>query len=114
METVVHCPAQGTLQSAMKMLIDVFQAHAQDDADKLHLNRWEMKDLFKRELLELIQNSKEPFRSFEIMDNLDKNRDCKVDFEEFVSVATKLIMLSHPYFNGGCNEDCGAPRCGVR
>ncbi|KAL7393909.1 hypothetical protein ABVT39_017590 [Epinephelus coioides] len=94
----VYCPEQGTLESAMNMLVDVFQSHALQDGDKFHLNRWEMKDLFQRELRQLLESSKDIQKSCQIIDDLDKNRDGKVDFEEFVSVATKLIMCCHSYF----------------
>ncbi|XP_037639917.1 protein S100-A1-like isoform X2 [Sebastes umbrosus] len=96
--TIVYAPSK--LEEAMNMLLGVFEKYAVKHGDRLQLSGSEMRNLFREELQELMKEaSNRPQKFGEILSSLDKNLDGQVNFEEFVSMATKLIMCTSSYFD---------------
>ncbi|XP_029928379.1 protein S100-A1 [Myripristis murdjan] len=88
------------LENAMDNLMDVFNYYATRDGDKFSLSRSELKGLLRGELCHYLEASRDPRMVDEIMCDLDKNMDGKVNFEEFVGLVTRLTVASCGYFDG--------------
>nr|XP_020513893.2 protein S100-A1-like [Labrus bergylta] len=82
------------LEDAMNTLIDVFRSHSHRDGDGDYLSRREMRELFNAELGQFLTASRCPVRVGEVLAGMDQNLDGKVDFEEFVSMLTKIAVYS--------------------
>ncbi|KAK1894875.1 Protein S100-A1 [Dissostichus eleginoides] len=83
----------------MQHILEVFYKRAHKDGDDLHLSRREMMDLYRQEFhVFLEQATGNPHKLAEIMTGQDEDQDGRVDFQEFVSMAAKLMMCGHPYF----------------
>ncbi|XP_035529093.1 protein S100-A1-like [Morone saxatilis] len=94
----------GKLVSAMSSLVELFECYALKDGDRLHLSRREMSNMFHEELGDLIQRSKDPQKTGEILTNMDQNLDGQVDFEEFVSMTVQDAVMNSRSLEGGVQK----------
>ncbi|XP_041649885.1 protein S100-A1-like [Cheilinus undulatus] len=87
-----------TLQECMDNLVDVFHSYSKKCGDKYTLNYTELVILINNELSAYLGTKKNPRRVSEIMAKMDKNKDGKVDFREFVAIIADLTAACHDFF----------------
>ncbi|XP_029918917.1 ictacalcin-like [Myripristis murdjan] len=85
------------LTHAMTLLIKVFYKYSGKDGDKFTLSKGEVKDLLQSELPELKScgNKADIDKWF---NDLDANKDNTVDFQEFVTLAACLTLMTNEFF----------------
>ncbi|XP_053316403.1 protein S100-P-like [Spea bombifrons] len=86
------------LETAVAMIIDVFDRYAATEGDKDSLTKGELKTLVEKELPGILSSAKENDASEELLKDLDQNGDSKVDFNEFVVFAAALASIGHERF----------------
>uniref|UniRef100_A0A8C5LW82 Protein S100 n=1 Tax=Leptobrachium leishanense TaxID=445787 RepID=A0A8C5LW82_9ANUR len=86
------------LETAICIIIDVFDKHSRTDGNNMTLSKGEMKTLLEKELPWLLSRSKKKNASNKLMKDLDENGDNEVDFNEFVTLVAALTCLAHKRF----------------
>ncbi|OCT99306.1 protein S100-P [Xenopus laevis] len=87
------------LETAIAMIIDVFDRYASTEGNKLTLTKGEMKTLLEKELPEILVNAKEKDTCEKLMKDLDENGDSEVDFNEFIIFVAAITCLGHRKFS---------------
>ncbi|XP_006258970.1 protein S100-P [Alligator mississippiensis] len=86
------------LETAMGMIIAVFDRYAATEGNKLTLTKAELKTLLEKELPNFLESAKDKDALDKILKNLDENRDSEVDFNEFVVFVAAMTSCCHKYF----------------
>ncbi|XP_036620259.1 protein S100-P [Trichosurus vulpecula] len=85
------------LETAMGMLIDVFDRYAGTDSNKETLTKEELKTLLEKEFPNFVKNGKNNEAIDKLFENLDNNKDAQVDFNEFMIFTAALTVTCHKY-----------------
>uniref|UniRef100_A0A4X2LTZ6 Protein S100-P n=2 Tax=Vombatus ursinus TaxID=29139 RepID=A0A4X2LTZ6_VOMUR len=85
------------LETAMGMLIDVFDRYAGTDGNKETLTKGELKTLMEKEFPNFVKNGKNNEVVDKLFADLDNNGDSQVDFNEFVVFVAALTSACHKY-----------------
>ncbi|XP_058481359.1 protein S100-P-like isoform X1 [Solea solea] len=87
-----------TLETAMEMLVKVFETYAKADGDKDTLTKAELKNLLEKELPCLCKRPKSVQSAEKIEDKMSKlmdlNGDKLVNFQEFLVFVATVTCLS--------------------
>ncbi|NXP08216.1 S100P protein, partial [Thinocorus orbignyianus] len=86
------------LETAMGMIIAVFDKYAKSDGNRQALTRAELKILLEKEFPNFLSSGKDKGAIDKVFKNLDENGDSQVDFKEFVIFVATLTCLCHKYF----------------
>ncbi|XP_063315933.1 protein S100-P-like [Pelobates fuscus] len=86
------------LETAMVMIMDVFDKYACTEGNKTTLTKGEMKTLVEKELPGILSTAKEKDASDELLKDLDENGDSEVDFQEFAIFVVALCTIGHARF----------------
>ncbi|XP_053439877.1 protein S100-Z-like [Nycticebus coucang] len=86
------------LAMAMDTLIRVFHRYSCKEGDRFKLNKGELKMLLQQEFTDFLLCQKDPQLVDKIMQDLDANKDNKVDFNEFVVMVVALTVACNDYF----------------
>uniref|UniRef100_A0A8C5M0N5 Protein S100 n=1 Tax=Leptobrachium leishanense TaxID=445787 RepID=A0A8C5M0N5_9ANUR len=86
------------LETAICMIIEVFDKYSRTDGNNMTLSKGEMKTLLEKELPWLLSSAKKKDASDKLMKDLDENSDNEVDFNEFVTLVAALTCLGHKRF----------------
>ncbi|CAH2299768.1 S100-P [Pelobates cultripes] len=86
------------LETAMVMIMDVFDRYACTEGNKTTLTKGEMKTLVEKELPGIFSAAKEKDASDKLLKDLDENGDCEVDFQEFAIFVVALCTIGHARF----------------
>ncbi|NXO59338.1 S100P protein, partial [Aramus guarauna] len=86
------------LETAMEMIIAVFDKYAKADGNTQTLTKAELKTLLENELPKFLTSGKDKNTIDNLFKSLDENRDSQVDFKEFVIFVTALTCCCHRYF----------------
>ncbi|XP_063779741.1 protein S100-P [Pseudophryne corroboree] len=86
------------LETAIVMIIDVFDKYASTEGDKNSLTKGELKTLFEKELPGFIENAKDKDACDKILKDLDHDGDSKIDFNEFIVFVATLTSIGHERF----------------
>ncbi|KAE8629046.1 hypothetical protein XENTR_v10000338 [Xenopus tropicalis] len=86
------------LETAIAMIIDVFDRYAGTEGNKLTLTKGEMKTLLEKELPGILGSAKEKDACEQLMKDLDENGDSEVDFNEFIIFVAAITCLGHKKF----------------
>ncbi|NXL08398.1 S100P protein, partial [Mesembrinibis cayennensis] len=86
------------LETAMGMIIAVFDKYAKADGNRQALTKAELKTLLEKELPNFISSGKDKDAIDKVFRNLDENGDSQVDFKEFVIFVSALTCCCHKYF----------------
>ncbi|EPY79527.1 S100 calcium binding protein, zeta-like protein [Camelus ferus] len=79
-------------------MIMIFHRYSCREGDRFKLNKGELKMLLQRELTDFLSCQKDPELVDKIMQDLDANKDNKVDFNEFVVMVAALTVACNDYF----------------
>ncbi|XP_074083454.1 protein S100-P [Macrotis lagotis] len=88
------------LETAMGMLIDVFDRYSGTEGNKDTLTKGELKTLMEKEFPNFVKNGKNNDQVEKLFKNLDNNGDSQVDFNEFIILVAALTSACHKY----CHE----------
>nr|XP_019961345.1 PREDICTED: protein S100-A1-like [Paralichthys olivaceus]XP_019961346.1 PREDICTED: protein S100-A1-like [Paralichthys olivaceus] len=105
------CTIQKKLDGAMDTIIEVFQSYAGKGGDRFKLNFVELKNLIQTEMN--IKDSWDLTKVLAIMDDLDKNKDGNVSFEEFMCLITKIALYKNAIFKNYTPMDFQCGQIGV-
>ncbi|KAM4707408.1 protein S100-P-like [Discoglossus pictus] len=83
------------LETAMVMIINVFDRYACAEGCKKTLNKGELKTLLEKELPGILANCKDKDAQDKIMKDLDEDTDGAVSFKEFTILVATLTILGH-------------------
>ncbi|NWS39220.1 S100P protein, partial [Probosciger aterrimus] len=86
------------LETAMGMIIAVFDKYAKADGDRQTLTKAELKALLENEFPNFLASGKDKDAIDKVFKNLDENGDSQVDFKEFVIFVAALTCCCHKYF----------------
>ncbi|XP_061235620.1 protein S100-P [Neopsephotus bourkii] len=86
------------LETAMGMIIAVFDKYAKADGDRQNLTKAELKILLENEFPNFLASGKDKDAIDKVFKNLDENGDSQVDFKEFVIFVAALTCCCHKYF----------------
>ncbi|XP_043828710.1 protein S100-P [Dromiciops gliroides] len=85
------------LETAMGMLIDVFDRYSGTEGNKETLTKGELKTLMEKEFPNFVKNGKNNEVVEKLFKNLDDNGDSEVDFNEFIVFVAALTSACHKY-----------------
>uniref|UniRef100_A0A8C5LY32 Protein S100 n=1 Tax=Leptobrachium leishanense TaxID=445787 RepID=A0A8C5LY32_9ANUR len=83
------------LETAICIIIDVFDKHSRTDGNNMTLSKGEMKTLLEKELPWLLSCAKKKNASDKLMKDLDENGDNEVDFIEFLTLLSAVTCFGH-------------------
>ncbi|XP_078132276.1 protein S100-P-like [Sander vitreus] len=83
------------LETAMAILMKVFDQYAAADGKAVSLSKAEVKTLLEKELPQLIKAAKNKDDVDKMIKGLDFNGDAEVDFEEFVVLVAAVTCSCH-------------------
>ncbi|KAM9381581.1 protein S100-P [Phaethornis superciliosus] len=86
------------LETAMGMLIAVFDKYANSDGNRNSLSKAELRSLLEKEFPNFISSGKDKDAIDKVFKNLDDNGDSQVDFKEFMIFVAALTCCCHKYF----------------
>ncbi|NXK72668.1 S100P protein, partial [Amazona guildingii] len=86
------------LETAMGMIIAVFDKYAKADGDRQALTKAELKTLLENEFPNFLASGKDKDAIDKVFKSLDENGDSQVDFKEFVIFVAALTCCCHKYF----------------
>ncbi|XP_019958016.1 ictacalcin-like [Paralichthys olivaceus] len=86
------------VQKAMGHLINAFHRYSKKEGDELFLSKGELKELLENELKEMLGNSADKTAIDRIFNDLDHNKDNKVDFAEYTAMVCSLTQMCHEFF----------------
>ncbi|XP_029447399.1 protein S100-P [Rhinatrema bivittatum] len=85
------------LETAMCMLIAVFDEYSAAEGSKKTLSKAELKTLMEKELPGFLSNSKDKDAVNKFFKELDVNGDSEVDFNEFIILMAALTCICHEF-----------------
>ncbi|XP_029943807.1 protein S100-P-like [Salarias fasciatus] len=83
------------LETAMSILMNVFDTYAGADGKPDSLSKTETKTLLQKELPGLLQAAKNQGEVDKLLQGLDFNGDAEVDFGEFVVMVAAITCACH-------------------
>ncbi|XP_056411072.1 protein S100-P-like [Hyla sarda] len=86
------------LETAMALLIDVFDKYASTEGNKNSLTKGELKTMMDKELPGIMGKAKDKDECDKLLKDLDENGDNEVDFNEFIIFVAALTCLGHERF----------------
>ncbi|KAM4674989.1 protein S100-P [Amazona ochrocephala] len=86
------------LETAMGMIIAVFDKYAKADGDRQALTKAELKTLLENEFPNFLASGKDKDAIDKVFKSLDENGDSQVDFKEFIIFVAALTCCCHKYF----------------
>ncbi|XP_050804087.1 protein S100-P [Gopherus flavomarginatus] len=86
------------LETAMGMIIDVFDKYSRAEGNKQTLTKGELKTLLEKELPNFLSSGKDKEAVDKLFKGLDENGDSEVDFNEFVIFVAAMTCCCHKYF----------------
>ncbi|XP_041840425.1 protein MRP-126-like [Melanotaenia boesemani] len=86
------------LETAMALMIKVFDTYAGREGKKDTLTKTELKALVEKELPALIKAAKNPEQVDKLLKGLDLDGDSEVDFTEYVVLVASLTLAAHDHF----------------
>ncbi|KAG6923791.1 S100 calcium binding protein P [Chelydra serpentina] len=86
------------LEGAVGIIVEVFHKYSSSKPPHDKLSKGELKCLIQKELGNLLLHPNDPDQLQEIFDDLDVNKDHKINFKEYMILATTLIMCVHEKF----------------
>ncbi|NWU92704.1 S100P protein, partial [Upupa epops] len=86
------------LETAMGMIIAVFDKYAMADGNRRTLTKAELKTLLEKEFPNFLSSGKNTDAIDKLFKTLDENSDSVVDFNEFVIFVASLTCCCHQYF----------------
>ncbi|XP_017201357.1 protein S100-A3 [Oryctolagus cuniculus] len=92
------------LEQAVAAIVCTFQEYAGRCGDKYKLCQSELKELLQKELPTWTPTEFRECDYNKFMSVLDTNKDCEVDFAEYVRSLACLCLYCHEYF-----KDCPPP-----
>lgn len=87
------------IETAMALLIASFSKYAGQEGSKNTLSKAELKELLQNELGGLLGKANDKAAVDRIFEELDKNKDNSVDFEEFGRMVLCLTVMCHEHFS---------------
>ncbi|CAJ1083312.1 ictacalcin-like [Xyrichtys novacula] len=85
------------LTTAMCLIISTFQKYAGKEGDEKSLTKSELKELLQNEFGDLPGKASDKAAVDGIFDDLDQNKDKRVDFEEFGTLIISLTYLCYEF-----------------
>ncbi|XP_048359744.1 repetin-like [Sphaerodactylus townsendi] len=87
-------------------VVEVFYEYAERDGDCFTLNRRELKKLIQKEFSEVLQDPRDPRAVELVLQLLDLNGDCLVDFNEFLILVFQVAMACYSFLQpSDCREE---------
>ncbi|XP_012377188.1 protein S100-A6 [Dasypus novemcinctus] len=86
------------LDQAVSLLVCTFHKYSGREGDKNTLNKRELKELIQKELT--IGSKLQDAEIARLMDELDRNKDEEVNFQEYVTFLGALMMLYSELLKG--------------
>ncbi|XP_071988723.1 protein S100-P-like [Engystomops pustulosus] len=86
------------LETAMSLIINVFDNYSGKDGKGDTLSKGELKTLIEKELPGILRNAKDKSECDKLMKDLDIDGDAEVDFKEFIVLVAALTSLGHERF----------------
>ncbi|XP_055471546.1 protein S100-A3 isoform X2 [Psammomys obesus] len=98
METEGQVRMARPLEQAVAAIVCTFQEYAGRCGDKYKICQSELKELLQKELPTWAPSEFRECDYNKFMSLLDTNKDCEVDFEEYVRSLASLCLYCHEYF----------------
>ncbi|CAO2598994.1 Protein S100-A3 [Lemmus lemmus] len=89
------------LEEALAVMVSTFHKYSGQEGDRFKLSKGEMKELLHKELPSFVGSEFRECDYNKFMSLLDTNKDCEVDFSEYVRSLASLCLYCHEYF-----KDC--------
>ncbi|XP_039608723.1 protein S100-P-like [Polypterus senegalus] len=86
------------LETAMAMIIKVFDQYSGAEGNNQTLTKGELKSLMDAELPNFLKSINDKDAVDKILKDLDDNGDSEVDFKEFIIFVAALTCACHNYF----------------
>ncbi|XP_069832510.1 protein S100-P [Dendropsophus ebraccatus] len=86
------------LETAMALLINVFDKYSGTEGKKDTLTKGELKTMMDKELPGILGNAKDKDDAEKLLKDLDENGDSEVDFNEFIIFIAAITSLGHERF----------------
>ncbi|KAM5194145.1 protein S100-P [Mantella aurantiaca] len=86
------------LETAMVLIMDVFDKYACTEGKKDTLTKEELKKMMETEFPGFVKNGKGKDDCDKLLKDLDANGDSEVDFQEFVIFVASFTCLVHEKF----------------
>ncbi|XP_034356619.1 protein S100-A3 isoform X2 [Arvicanthis niloticus] len=87
-----------SLEQAVAAIVCTFQKYAERCGDKYKICQSELKELLQKELPTWTPSEFRECDYNKFMSVLDTNKDCEVDFGEYVHSLASLCLYCHEYF----------------
>ncbi|KAM9330353.1 protein S100-P [Gastrophryne carolinensis] len=87
------------LETAVCMIIRVFQKFACKEGNKNTLSKAEAKSLLEAELPDILKGAKGKGECDKLLKDLDENGDSQIDFQEFIVFVAALACAGHKAFS---------------
>ncbi|KAM9687823.1 protein S100-A2 [Trichechus inunguis] len=88
------------LERTLAMMVTTFHKYSGQDGDKFKLSKREMKELLHKELPSCVGTVMDEERLKKLMDDLDKNNEKQVDFQEYAVFLARVTMMYNDFFQG--------------
>ncbi|NP_001182671.1 protein S100-A6 isoform X1 [Oryctolagus cuniculus] len=86
------------LDQAIGLLIGIFHKYSGKEGDKHTLSKKELKELIQKELT--IGSKLQDAEIVKLMDDLDRNKDQEVNFQEYITFLGALAMIYNEALKG--------------
>uniref|UniRef100_A0A8D0GFS9 EF-hand domain-containing protein n=1 Tax=Sphenodon punctatus TaxID=8508 RepID=A0A8D0GFS9_SPHPU len=83
------------MEKACEGIIDTYHWYSARKANFDTLTKGELKQFLEKEFINLLASARSKSIIDTIFEELDKNKDNQVDFEEFMSFATRMLIAAH-------------------
>ncbi|XP_010180606.1 PREDICTED: protein S100-A4-like isoform X2 [Mesitornis unicolor] len=90
------CP----LEQALAVMVSTFHKYSGKEGDKYKLSKAELKELLSREL-PVFGSQMDEAEFKRLMNDLDHNKDCEVDFKEYACFLACVAMGFNEFFKDG-------------
>ncbi|XP_060113003.1 repetin-like [Heteronotia binoei] len=103
------------LLDSICIIIGIFHKYAKRDGDCFTLSRREMKRLMRKEFSEILENPRDPQTIELVLQLLDLNKDCLVDFNEFLILMFRVVKACYSHLHPSeCLPQQGGSRGALR
>ncbi|XP_003768081.1 protein S100-A12 [Sarcophilus harrisii] len=83
------------LEGAVNCLVTVFHKYSLASGHYHTLSKDKFRKLLETEIPEVLKNPKDPKTVEKILKEVDSNKDGMINFEEFLFLATRLLVDAH-------------------
>ncbi|XP_063002114.1 protein S100-A12-like [Elgaria multicarinata webbii] len=87
--------SQTQLEAALETIINVFHQYSVRDGHFDTLSEKEMAELMKKELPNFLKDKNNPKAIDEMFNDLDKNKNGEVSFEEYLTLLSRVLITSN-------------------